>query len=136
MLKNKKLSAFLFFLFLSTCILSGAKSDAYAMARKPKLFPVTVTVDFGPAHKEGATQTFLVEDGTTPKEAVSQMFPILSGKTCCSPREIMAIDGVTVDPAKNFWWTCSLNGSKKVSPQKTKLKSGDKVEWKYIEEVQ
>jgi hypothetical protein len=109
---------------------------AAAMARKPAIFPVTVKVDFGPAQRSPVSQTFLVEKGTTPKEAVSQVLPILSGKTCCSPSELMAIDGVSVDPAKNWWWTCAVNGSKNISPQKTKLKRGDVVEWKYIEEAQ
>lgn len=103
---------------------------------KPKPFPVTVKVDFGPAEKPSHEEKIYVEKGTTPKEAVSQVFPIMSGKACCSFREIFEIDGVRVDPAKNRWWTCAVNGSKKVSPQKKKLKRGDVVEWKYVEESQ
>ena len=110
--------------------------SAMAMAKKPPAFPVEISVDFGPAGKPSKTETIYVEKNTTPKEAVSQVFPILSGKTCCSFREIMAIDGISVDPLKNRWWTCALNGSKKVAPAKKKLKRGDKVEWKYIEEQQ
>ena len=109
---------------------------AQAMARKPSTYSISVRVDFGPAGKAPHEETLEVEKGTTPKEAVSQVFPVLSGKTCCSPREIMGIDGVNVDPAKNRWWTCQVNGSKKVSPQKKKLKPGDRVEWKYIEDSQ
>ncbi|MBI3307488.1 MAG: hypothetical protein HYZ84_06770 [Candidatus Omnitrophica bacterium] len=107
-----------------------------ALARKAKTFPIHLIVDFGPAGKPKYDDTITVEKGTTPKEAVSQVFPILSGKTCCSLREIMAIDGVKVDPVKNWWWTCSVNGSKKVSPRKKKLKRGDVLEWKYVEELQ
>lgn len=106
-----------------------------AMGKRPP-FEVTVKVDFGPSGKAAHEEKILVEKGTTPKEAVSQVFPILSGKTCCSFREIMAIDGVKVDPAQNRWWTCRLNGSTKVSPAKTKLKAGDHVEWRYAEDEQ
>ncbi len=111
-------------------------ADAAAMARKPRTFPIHIKVDFGPAGKPLHEEKLYVEKGTTPKEAVSQVFPVLSGKACCSPRELIAIDGVKIDPAKNRWWTCVLNGSKKFSPQKKKLKSGDRLEWKYVEEAQ
>ena len=120
-------------LFMAASFFTG---NAEAMGRKPKPFQIEVAVDFGPAGKPAHTETIYVEKNTTPKEAVSQIFPILSGKTCCSFREIMAIDGVKVDPAKNRWWTCAVNGSKKVSPQKKKLKAGDKVEWKYSADEQ
>ena len=111
-------------------------TDASAMGRKHKSFPIQIKVDFGPAGKPTHEEKIYVEKGTTPKEAVSQVFPVLSGKTCCSFREIMAIDGVKVDPAKNRWWTCSVNGSKKISPQKKELKPGDRLEWKFSEEEQ
>lgn len=111
-------------------------SQGWALFQKHKAYPITVRVDFGPADKPAHEEKIFVEKGTTPKEAVSQIFPVLSGKTCCSFREIMAIDGVKVDPAKNRWWTCAVNGSKKVSPQKKKLKSGDRVEWVYSEDGQ
>lgn len=106
------------------------------MSRKPDVFPVQVKVDFGPASKPAHQETIYVEEGTTPKEAVSQVFPVMSGKTCCSYREIMEIGGVRVDPAKNRWWMCFLNGSVKVSPQKKKLKEGDVVEWVYVQDEQ
>lgn len=109
---------------------------ACAFGGKPKAFPVTVKVDFGPAGKGVHEERIFVEKGATPKEAVSQIFPVLSGKTCCSFREIMAIDGVKVEPSKNRWWTCKLNGSKKVSPAKKKLKKGDLIEWTYQEDLQ
>ena len=123
------------FLFLLVLILAAAPS--YAMGRRPKkIFQIDMKVDFGPAGKSVHEEKIYVEKGTTPKEAVSQVFPILSGKTCCSFREIMEIDGVRVDPAKNRWWTCILNGSKKVSPRKKKLKPGDNLEWKYVQDEQ
>ncbi|OGW84958.1 MAG: hypothetical protein A3C35_05675 [Omnitrophica bacterium RIFCSPHIGHO2_02_FULL_46_11] len=119
--------------FLAATLLPA---DAGAIARRHKTFPVYITIDFGPAGKPLHQGMLFVEKGTTPKEAVSQVFPVLSGKTCCDSREVMAIDGVKVDPAKNMWWTCKVNDSKKVSPIKKKLKSGDRVEWKYIQDSQ
>ena len=110
--------------------------SACAVFSKSRTFAVEVKVDFGPAGKPAHAETIEVEKGTTPKEAVSQVFPVLSGKACCSFREILAVDGVKVDPAKNRWWICMINGSKKVSPRKTKLKPGDVLEWKYVEESQ
>lgn len=110
--------------------------SGFTMGGKPKPFQIEVKVDFGPAGKGVHSEKIYVEKGTTPKEAVSQVFPILSGKTCCSFREIMEIGGVRVDPAKNRWWTCLVNGSRKVSPQKKKLKEGDVVEWVYAQDEQ
>ena len=114
-----------------------AAANAHAMARTPKVFPIELKVDFGPAGKPVYEEkNFQIERDTTAKEAVSQVFPILSGRGCCSLREVIAIDGVKIDPAKNRWWTCSLNGSRKFSPQKKKLKPGDRIEWKYIQDSQ
>ena len=102
---------------------------------KSKPFPIQMKVDFGPAGKPAHDAQLYVEKGTTPKEAVSQVFPVLSGKSCCSFREVIEIDGVRVEPSKKLWWICLLNGSKNVSPQRKKLKPGDVVEWKYIEDL-
>ncbi len=139
--KFKKFLLFSLFVFsvLSFTISFAAPAQAAFWNRggtKYKTFNVEVRVDYGPAGKPSIKETIEVEKGTTPKEAVSQVVPIQSGKTCCSFREILAIDGVAVDPAQNRWWTCWLNGSKKVSPRKTKLKAGDVVEWKYIQDEQ
>lgn len=103
---------------------------------KPSEYPIYLEVDFGPAERPAFQDKIYIEKGTTPKEVVSQVFPVLTGKACCSFREILAIDGVKIDPARNRWWTCSVNGSKKVSPQKKKLREGDRVVWKYSEESQ
>lgn len=123
-------------LLLGLVFIVGSAAPAFSMGRKPEPFQIEVKVDFGPAGKPSHAEKIFVEKGTTPKEAVSQVFPVLSGKTCCSYREIMEIGGVRVDPAKNRWWTCAVNGSKKVSPQKKKLKKGDMVEWVYIQDEQ
>jgi hypothetical protein len=100
----------------------------------PTRLPVVVRVDFGPAGKPSREERMLVDRGSTPKDAVSLLFPIQSGAVCCNTREVEAIDGVRPDPATNRWWTCRLNGSRKVSPFRTPLKSGDLVEWIYLEE--
>ncbi len=102
--------------------------------QKPKTFSIQMKVDFGPAGKPAYDEKLSVEKGTTPKEAVSQVFPVLSGKSCCSLREVIEINGVRVNPAKKLWWICKVNGSKNVSPQKKKLKPGNLVEWKYIQD--
>lgn len=107
---------------------------AFGMSQKPKTFPVQMKVNFGLADKPSYDAQLYVENGTTPKEAVSQVLPILSGKACCSFREVVEIGGVRVDPEKKLWWICLLNGSKDISPQKKKLKEGDVVEWKYIQD--
>lgn len=112
-------------------------ADAQAMGRKPKEFPIILRVDFGPEDKPAfEDKNFYIERGTTPKEAVSQVFPVLSGRSCCSLREVIAIDGIAVDPLKNKWWVCELNGSRKFSPHKKTLKPGDAVTWKYIQNTQ
>lgn len=124
-----------FFIVSLLIILTLTPSTASAMGKKPaEVFPVEMSVDFGPAAKTGFKETVYVEKGTTPKEAVSQVFPILSGKSCCSLREVIAIDGVKVEPSKGKWWICLVNGSKKISPQEKKLAPHDKLEWKYIQD--
>ena len=128
---NLKKMVFIPFLILTLFPVPG-----FSMAKKHESFFIHLTIDFGPAGKPTYDKDLEVEKGSTPKDVVSQAFPIQSGKTCCSFREIKSIDGVKVDPAKNQWWTCSVNDSKKISPQRKKLKAGDKVLWKYIEESQ
>ncbi len=125
----------IFWLFLFAVIL--APHPAMAKSRQPKTFPIRITVDFGPAGKEGVTDKVLfIEKNTTPKEAVSQVFPVLSGKACCSLKDVIGIGNVDIDPAKNRWWYCELNGSMKVSPNKTKLKRGDHLKWYYRQDEQ
>lgn len=124
-------------LVLGLIVMAGLFQPVYAMGRKPKEFTIHLKVDFGPAGKPGfEDKNFLIEDDTTPKEAVSQVFPVLSGRGCCSLRELIGIDGVEIDPMKNRWWVSELNGTRKFSPQKKKLKPGDFVEWKYIQDGQ
>ncbi len=109
------------------------------MGRQPKdpykTFPVHVEVDFGPAGREGYDGVLFVEKGTNLTEAVSQIYPVLLGKSCCSVREVLEIDGVRVDPAQNYWWKVSVNDSQDVSPRKTALEKGDRLRWFYLEEI-
>lgn len=139
---NRPLFTFVFGVLFGCVVLSGvlfcvgvfefpvAVSKTFPI--QPPNFPIQLKVDFGSAGKPAYDQTIYIEKGTTPKEAVSQAFPMLSGKSCCSLREVLAIEGVKVDPPKEHWWVCLVNGSKNISPQRKKLKAGDVVEWKYI----
>lgn len=104
---------------------------AAGCATVPREFPVTLEVDYGPAGKPAIHETVIVSRGATPEAATTAVFPIEKGSVCCDPRETSAIDGVAADPAANRWWVVSVNGSKKVSPYKTKLKLGDKIRWEY-----
>lgn len=116
---------------------SGHFKSQGGLGQKPKLFDIMLKVDFGPAGKPAHKGTLKVEEGTTANEAVARIFPIRSGMSCCSLRELIEIDGVAIDPAKNRWWTCSINGSKKeFTPHRSMLKAGDVVEWKFIEDSQ
>lgn len=116
-------------------VLIVSSQDTYAMGRKPKTFNIQLKVDFGPAGKPAYDQPLEVERGSTAKDAVAQVFPIQSGKFCCSLREVGAIDGIKTEPANSNWWICLLNGSKNFNPRTKELKPGDVVEWKYIHEV-
>lgn len=100
-----------------------------APARPP--FEVALEVDFGPAQKPAVSRTFQVESGATPETLTALAFSVEQGAVCCDPREVAVIDSVAADPAANRWWTVSINGSKKVSPYKTKLQPGDVVRWEY-----
>ncbi len=124
------------FMVLGIAAVSLAVFELPVQAKPNKTIPVEVIVDFGPAGKPGVQKQVEVSKGSTPKDAVSTILPILTGVACCDTREIISIDGVSVNPAENQWWICQLNGSKKVSPQKTQLKAGDVVQWAYITDVQ
>lgn len=137
MLNFKKGTVLLFTVFAILAL----SSPAYAMAKRPrssqpKTFAIHMKVDFGPAGKPTYDKLLFIEKGTTPKEAVSQVFPVLSGKACCSLKDLAGIDGVNMDPVTNRWWMCYLNDSTKFSPHKKKLKKGDRVEWRYSESSQ
>lgn len=124
-------------LFAAIVVLAGYFKSKDSLGYKPKLFDVVLKVDFGPAEKPSYEGTLEVEEGSTANEAVSRIFPIRSGVSCCSLRELIEIDGVSIDPDKNRWWICRLNNSKKgFTPHRTKLRPGDIVEWKFIENVQ
>ena len=102
----------------------------------PGKFPVEIKVDFGPTGKPALTRTLEVDRKTTPKEAVSLIFPVMSGKVCSSIHDLLEIDGVRPDKEKNLWWILTVNGSRHVSPYRTHLKRGDLVEWRYLKEIE
>ncbi len=104
--------------------------------KSPARLPVTMRIDFGPAGKPSQEQHILVDRGSTAKDAASLVAPIQSGAICCNTRELAAIDGVWADAAQNAWWTCRINGSPRISPFKTELRSGDRVEWIFVKQSQ
>ena len=116
-------------LTFSVCLLLAGCA---ALAAR-ETFNVTLQVDFGPAGKTPIEKVVQVEPGATPEGVLEKACAIQRGAVCCNPRETAGIDGVAADPATNRWWTVSVNGSKKVSPYKTKLKPGDLVRWEYRE---
>ena len=124
-------------LFVILIALSGHFKFQDLLKQKPQLFDVVLKVDFGPAKKPVYQGTLQVEKETTANEAVSRIFPIRSGMSCCSFRELVEVDGVAIDPAKNRWWICLINGSRKgFTPHRSTLKAGDVVEWKFVEDSQ
>lgn len=116
---------------LSILMIGMAVTGCATMGPTSKTFDVTLEVDFGPAGKPAVRRVIQVAPGATPRDATEQVFPVEKGAVCCDPREVSTIDGVAADPAANRWWTVSINGSKKVSPYKTRLKPGDIVRWEY-----
>ncbi len=134
MFKRNLSSGILFFSLTFSLLLAPACSRT--QPKTPRVFPIELKVDFGPAQKPSHSEKLFIEEGTTPKEAVSQVFPMRSGKSCCSFREVFEINGVAVDPLKKRWWICLVNGNKKdTSPHQTELKAGDVVEWNYIQDT-
>ena len=121
------------FLIIASCFFLGHFLSV-RFSGTDRTFPIQIKIDFGTVRKPVHKETLFIEKGTTPKEAVSQIFPVLSGKACCSFRDVIEIGGVRINPQKNLWWICLLNGSRNVSPYKNKLKPGDVLEWKYIHE--
>ncbi len=109
-----------------SCVLGCARAPV-----AQRSFDVVLEVDFGPANRPAVRQVVQVEKRATPQDATAKVFPVEKGSVCCDPRETASIDGVAADPASNRWWTVSINGSRKVSPYKTKLKPMDVVRWEY-----
>ena len=108
-----------------------------AMFQSRPMMDVEVEVDFGPANRPTERRLVQVPEGATPQVATQKLFPTQRGSVCCDPRETASIAGVATDPAKNRWWTLSVNGSKKdVSPYKTHLKPRDIVRWEYRQNEQ
>ena len=93
--------------------------------------PVTLVVDFGPGGKPTFQETVRASHGSTPKDVVSVFFPIKSGAVCCDTREVAEIDGVPIDPQRGRWWMVEVNGSRNVSPHRTRVKRGDLIRWSY-----
>lgn len=112
-------------------LVMGLLAAGCATAQTARTFDVTVEADFGPAGKPPVRQVVQVAPGATPQDATARVFPVEKGSVCCDPRETASIDGVAADPAANRWWTVSVNGSKRVSPYKTRLRAGDVVRWEY-----
>lgn len=109
----------------------------FTSALPPKMVPITVKIDFGPAGKSAIEKEITIREGATPKEALRQISPITEGKACCDPAEVKGIDGVLIDPMQNRWWKLQINGTtKKVSSHKSHLKAGDRIEWIYFEDSQ
>ena len=118
------------------CLALTAWPYAGRAQEETQRFPILVRVDFGPAGKPVREEQFMVDEGSTAKDAVSLLFPVRSGAMCCNTRELAAIDEVWSDPASNTWWTCRINGSTKIGPFRTELKPNDTVEWVYIAQSQ
>ena len=121
---------------LITAGAARSPADKPDTRKSPERLPVTVRVDFGPAGKPAREERFMIDQGSTAKDAASLLAPIQSGAICCNTRELAAIDGVWADPAHNRWWTCRINGSPKISPFKTELHAGDRIEWMYVAQSQ
>jgi hypothetical protein len=118
----------MWWLLLSVLLMLGCAT----WGRRPaEPFDVTLEVDFGPADKAPISQVVQVERGTTPEVLTAKVCAVEKGAVCCDAREIAAIEGIASDPATNQWWTVSVNGSKKVSPYKTRLRPGDVIRWEY-----
>lgn len=126
------------FVFVS-CILSFLLviHPVFADQTASSTVPITVRIDFGPADRPSIEKQILIQDQSTPKEAIKSFISIQEGFVCCHDNEIKGIDGVSADPIKNRWWRLKINGdSRNVSPEKSKLKAGDVMEWVYFEDVQ
>jgi len=121
---KKAIVTVLFFSLLASGCAARSRS-------RPNSFDVTLEVDFGPAGKPPIRRVLRVERGITPDGLVAAVSPVEKGAVCCDRRETASIGGVAADPAANRWWTVSINGSRKVSPFKTRLNPGDVVRWEY-----
>lgn len=130
------MNLFLLLLLLATPQLTtGNLLSPYVIP--PKIVPIQVSIDFGPAGKPAVQKEVLIREGQTPRAVLEQMFPVERGAACCDPEEVKGIDGVRIDPMQNRWWRIEINGtSKKVSPYKSHLKAGDRMSWIYFEDKQ
>jgi hypothetical protein len=103
----------------------------------PKMVPIYVSIDFGPAGRPAIAKEVIVPEGATPKQALKKICAVQEGAACCHAEEVKGINGVSVNPLENRWWRLQINGtSKNVSPYKSHLKTGDRMAWIYFEDKQ
>lgn len=123
-------AVFLFLLLVTPQLAAGGSLAAFLFP--PRLIPVTLTIDFGPAGKPKIEKEIQVREGTPPKEALEKICKVEDGKVCCHPGEVKGIDGVAIDPLQDLWWRLEINGEgRAASPHKSRLKAGDRVAWIY-----
>jgi len=128
-------STFIFLLLATPQLTTG--NFLSSLIIPPKMVPIEVRIDFGPAGKLAVQKEILIREGLTPRQALEQIFPVEKGAACCHPAEVKGIDGVSIDPMKNRWWRLKINGtSKNASPHKSHLKAGDVMHWIYFEDKQ
>ena len=121
---------------LASTLAASGWAETTSPPPKPERMEIDVRVDFGPAARPLREAHLAVDQGSTPKDVLSLLVPIESGAICCNTREVAVIDGIRSDPAKNRWWICQVNGSRKINPFQTGVKAGDAVEWIYREDSQ
>ncbi|HVM32665.1 MAG TPA: DUF4430 domain-containing protein [bacterium] len=93
---------------------------------------VRVMVDFGEGSRPPIRREVFLAPGATVVDATRAAASLEQGVVCCDPRDVAAIGGLHCDKrAHAFWlyWVDDKSGG--VPAYQYKLKSGDRLVWRY-----
>jgi len=93
---------------------------------------VTVSVDFGPADHAAHSGQILIEEGSSPIDALDEVIPMVRGFVTDTGNDVWSVDGVTTDREVGLYWIWKLDGRfASLAPDRYDLKNGDHITWVY-----
>jgi uncharacterized protein DUF4430 len=100
------------------------------------MMEVTVTIDFGPAGKQGFEKMVTVSEKSTVLDALSISVPVVTSHRYGMDHFVEEIDGIKNEFAHDRGWHFEVNGYRSNVPAERYLvKNGDWIKWSYLAET-
>jgi hypothetical protein len=97
------------------------------------MIEVTVTIDYGPAHRPTVEAVVSVSEKSTVLDVLSNRLSIVTSPKYGMDHFVEAIDGVGNDFASDRGWHFQVNGrGSNVPAERYLVKNGDWVKWSYV----